>query len=110
MEFHLHGYGNISANFVHYYFPLNVHFNITIYNAYIPVNASSYRVNEELYSYNKDSDQWFCIAGNETYKKKRGTVQKRGKKYEILKYYFEKEKCRDCPHRDECIGKRKSVW
>lgn len=49
---------------------------------YIPVNASSYRVNEELYSYNKNSDQWFCIAGNETINKKAITK----KEEKIIKY------------------------
>ena len=32
-----------------------------IAEAYIPVSASSYKVNEEMYSYNKDSDEWFCL-------------------------------------------------
>ena len=76
---------------------------------YIPVNASSYRVNEELYSYNKDSDQWFCIAGNETVNKKENVVKKRGKDYKVYKYYFEREKCRNCPHRAECIGKASTI-
>ena len=44
-------------------------------DVYIPVNASSYRVNEELYSYNKDSDQWFCVEGNETVNKKEATTK-----------------------------------
>ena len=27
----------------------------------------------------------------------------------MLKFYFEKEKCRNCPHRQECIGKASTV-
>lgn len=27
---------------------------------YIPVSEMVYRVDEEIYSYNKDSDEWFC--------------------------------------------------
>lgn len=76
---------------------------------HIPVNISSYRVNEELFSYNKDSDQWFCLAGNETYNKKSSIVKKHGKDYKVLRYYFNKEKCRNCPYRQKCLGSTKSV-
>ena len=72
--------------------------------AYIPTNASAYRVDEDLYKYNKDSDQWFCINGNETqlsesYKRKNRSG---------LKYKFNKEQCRNCPYRNQCLkgGKR----
>lgn len=78
-------------------------------DVYIPVNASSYRVKEELYSYNKDNDQWFCIAGNETVRRKETTVKKRGTNYKTLNYYFEREKCRNCSHRAECIGKASTI-
>ena len=37
-------------------------------SAYIPVSASTYKIDEEMFSYNKDSDQWFCVMGNETVK------------------------------------------
>lgn len=73
--------------------------------AYIPVSACSYRVDEELYSYNKDSDQWFCINGNETVKRK----ECKDKRNKYLKYSFKRENCRNCPHRDICIGKRKEI-
>lgn len=72
---------------------------------YIPVSACSYRVDEELYSYNKDSDQWFCIYGNETVRK-RDTSNKNRKS---LTYYFEKSKCKECPYREKCIVTQKSI-
>lgn len=72
---------------------------------YIPVSACSYRVDEELYSYNKDSDQWFCIYGNETIRKKDTSNKNR----KSLTYYFEKNKCKECPYRDKCIGNKKSI-
>jgi len=67
---------------------------------YIPVSAMAYKIDEELFSYNKDSDEWFCEQGNKTVRKKRTKKNKRGK--EFYKYYFEKEKCRSCPLRDNC--------
>lgn len=76
---------------------------------YIPVSASSYKIDEELFSYNKDSDQWLCINGNETIKKQEKTVEKRGKKFRQFIYTFEKECCRSCPHRNKCIGKSKNI-
>lgn len=69
--------------------------------AYIPVSACSYRVDEELYKYNKDSDQWFCIAGNETVRKINTDNR--------LVYVFERQKCRECPCRERCIGKSKQI-
>jgi len=77
--------------------------------AYIPVSASSYKIDEELYSYNKDSDQWFCRYGNETEKKSRSRKKKRQKDFESYKYYFKPDQCRKCPHREECIKKARSV-
>lgn len=73
---------------------------------YIPVSATVYRIDEEKYSYNKDSDEWFCSEGNKTvskkyYKAKNGKQEGR----ELYRYYFEKEKCRNCNKRSKCVDK-----
>ena len=70
-------------------------------NAYIPISHSAYRINEELFTYNKDSDSWTCINGNEsgTGKKKKNTID----------YRFERECCRRCPHRQQCMGQTKRI-
>lgn len=75
---------------------------------YIPVSASVYKVDEELFAYNKDSDQWFCFMGNHTVSCKKLKQNKRGKTYEQLSYLFSRQQCIDCPHRDICMGKNKS--
>lgn len=75
---------------------------------YIPVSASVYKVDEELFAYNKDSDQWFCFMGNHTVSCKKAKQNKRGKTYEQLSYLFSKQQCIDCPHRDICMGKNKT--
>ena len=77
--------------------------------AYIPVSASAYKIDEELYSYNKDSDQWFCVMGNETVKVKSKTRERNGKIEKLLNYSFGSEICRNCPRRIECIGKSKRI-
>ena len=75
---------------------------------YIPVSASVYKIDEELFSYNKDSDQWFCFMGNYTVSCKKTTNRNgRGEKYDQLSYLFKKEQCVNCPHRDICMGKGK---
>lgn len=75
---------------------------------YIPVSASVYKIDEELFSYNKDSDQWFCIRGNYTVScQKCTTGNGRCDKYDILKYKFKKDECINCPYREKCIGKGK---
>ncbi len=75
---------------------------------YIPVSASVYKLDEELFSYNKDSDQWFCHMGNHTVSCKK-TIAKngRGDCYDAQSYIFQKEQCIKCPYREECIGKGK---
>ena len=73
---------------------------------YIPVSASVYKIDEELFSYNKDSDQWFCFMGNHTVScKKTKNKNCRGDIYDQLSYLFKKEQCVECPHRDICMGK-----
>jgi len=77
--------------------------------SYIPVSASAYKIDEELFSYNKDSDQWFCVMGNETVKVKFRTQKQNSKVRKLLDYSFEREHCRNCPRRAECIGKSKRI-
>ncbi len=73
--------------------------------AYIPVSYAAYRIDEGLFSYNKDSDTWTCINGNES-----GIGKKKKKKESyVIEYRFERECCRSCPHRQECIGKSKQI-
>ena len=77
--------------------------------SYIPVNACAYKIDEELFTYNKDSDQWFCVMGNETVKVKSKTRERNGKKEKLLDYSFGRELCRNCPRRAECMGKSKRI-
>ena len=76
---------------------------------YIPLSASVYKIDETLFRYNKDSDQWFCIMGNGTVSKKRKTNNSHGKTEEIYSYTFEREQCRSCPFRGICMGKSKAI-
>lgn len=72
--------------------------------ALIPVSACAYRIDEENFRYNKDSDQWFCIMGNHTVSKKRRTKKRNGKDVDVYEFYFKKEQCINCPRRAQCIG------
>ena len=74
-------------------------------SAYIPISHSAYHINEKLFSYNKDSDTWTCINGNES---GTGKLHGKGKKLQ-LKYRFERECCRNCPHRQKCLGKASTI-
>lgn len=76
--------------------------------AYIPVSASVYKIDEELFSYNKDSDQWFCRMGNNTVTKERKKRMARGNPEETYVYTFDIKQCECCAHRDECMGKSKN--
>jgi len=77
--------------------------------AYIPVSHSTYRINEEFFSYNKDSDQWFCVQGNRTVSKKTRIQNKKDReKWTYHEYTFAKEECENCPRRADCIKKSKT--
>ena len=60
----------------------------------------AYKIDEERFGYNKDSDEWFCNQGNKTTRKKHRN-DKSGK--QTYKYYFEKSICKNCTQRQECI-------
>ncbi len=75
--------------------------------ALIPISACAYRIDEDLFRYNKDSDQWFCIMGNHTIKKKRVTRKRHGKTVDIYEFDFNKEQCLNCPRRAQCMGTTK---
>lgn len=70
-------------------------------DAYIPVSEAVYRIDEMKYSYNKDSDQWFCRFGNGTISKK---YKQRKDGRQLIVYLFDKHICKNCPHRDDCIS------
>jgi transposase len=75
--------------------------------SYIPVSKSAYKVDEELFSYNKDSDQWFCFMGNHTVSRESKTEKHKHIPDEVYTYYlykFDKELCSGCVHRQECMG------
>jgi hypothetical protein len=73
---------------------------------YIPVNASTYKVDEENFRYNKDSDQWFCNFGNQTISKKHKKYNSKKQKFkEYYEYVFAKEICKECPNKTNCISK-----
>jgi len=76
--------------------------------AYIPVNHSSYRIDEDLFNYNKDSDQWVCVRGNRTVAKNTKTSKRKdGSGNTYYQYTFAKKECEGCPLRGECIKKAK---
>jgi len=75
--------------------------------AFIPVSHSTYRIDEDLYSYNKDSDQWVCIRGNRTVAKNTKTSKRKDGIKTFYQYVFAKEECEGCPLREECIKKAK---
>jgi len=70
---------------------------------YIPVSQSVYKMDESQFTYNKDSDQWYCRMCNYTVKKERFKKKSQGKGYNYLRYYFKREKCRNCPIKKECV-------
>ncbi|WP_371367090.1 IS1182 family transposase ISBch1 [Sporomusa rhizae] len=77
--------------------------------AIIPISASVYKIDESTFSYNKDSDQWFCRMGNYTIDKKHKKCGKGSWAPDNLRYIFDKAICMGCPHKMECAGKAASA-
>ena len=76
--------------------------------SYIPVSESAYKIDEELFSYNKDSDQWFCFMGNHTISKRYiDKKQSDGYQRNTYLYKFDGEQCAGCAHRKECMKSQK---
>lgn len=76
-------------------------------NAYIPVSAVVYRLDESEFSYNKDSDEWQCSQGNITVDKKYfSSKRKEGADRTGYKYYFDIKQCKACPLHDVCAKKQ----
>ena len=76
--------------------------------AFIPVSHSTYRIDEDLFSYNKDSDQWVCSRGNRTVAKKTKTSKRKdGSSNTYHEYTFAKGECEGCPLREGCMKKAK---
>jgi transposase len=76
---------------------------------YIPVNACSYRIDEDLFSYNKDSDQWICKQGYRTISKKvKKAIRKDIGEHSFYEYEFDKNECINCLLRSECIKTAKT--
>jgi transposase len=76
--------------------------------AYIPVSASAYRIDEEKFSYNKDSDRWLCFMGNHTVSKKRAVCKRKDREpKEYDRYMFDASVCTCCSKRQDCMGSQK---
>ena len=99
--YHLNYYGDKA----YFRLPILNHISENHGEAFIPVSEMCYRIDETKFSYNKDSDQWFCHMGNHTVKKVYEHTKYDRKRY---RFTFDKKQCINCPVRQECAGKAKS--
>jgi len=66
-----------------------------------PSIAQGSRKDEDRFGYNKDADMFVCPAGHLAVRKARQGKKNRGKN-QALTYYFDVEKCKTCPLRENC--------
>lgn len=69
---------------------------------FIPVSSTVYRIDEEQFMYNKDSDEWQCSQGNTTVNKKHFISKRKDGVRQGYKYYFDIKQCKECPIHDIC--------
>lgn len=72
--------------------------------AIIPVSGQSYHVDDNFFSYDKDSDQWVCPLGNRTISKRKITRTDGRTAYRLP---FNGKQCQVCLQREACAGKAK---
>ena len=64
----------------------------------------------EEYTYNKDADMYVCKAGHMAIRKSKDKCGSKNR--EVIRYYFDVEKCKTCPLREGCYkagAKKKSM-
>jgi hypothetical protein len=75
--------------------------NIKVVAKLNPSISQGVRKDEDKFDYNKDADMFLCPAGHMAIRK-----AKQGKKEvgtnQVLTFYFDVEKCRNCPLKDGC--------
>ena len=65
---------------------------------------------ESGYTYNKDADMYVCKAGHMAIRKSKDKCGSKNR--DVIRYYFDVEKCRICPFREGCYkagAKKKSM-
>ena len=65
---------------------------------------------KEGYEYNKDADMYVCKAGHMAIRKAKDKCGRKNR--DVMRYYFDVEKCKTCPFREGCYkegSKKKSM-
>ena len=75
--------------------------NIKIVAKLNPSITQGFRKDEDRFDYNKDADMFVCPAGHMAIRKARQGKKNAGTN-QVDTYYFDVEKCRTCPLRDNC--------
>ena len=58
---------------------------------------------KEEYTYNKDADMYICKAGQMAIRKAKDKCGRKNR--DVIRYYFDVEKCKMCPFREGCYKK-----
>jgi len=66
-----------------------------------PTITQGFRKDEDRFDYNKDADMFVCPAGHLAIRKARGGKKNIGEN-QVDTYYFDVEKCKVCPLRENC--------
>ena len=71
--------------------------------AYVPISVMLKAEVDPRFTYNKDSDQWICLAGHTSCGKRRHKVDNRhGSILSGYTYYWEARSCMECSMKQEC--------
>lgn len=71
-----------------------------------PIVSNSYRKKEDEFGFNKDSGMVVCPAEHQVTRKAR-TGKKNKDRNQSMTYYFDVEKCKQCPLRNGCYNNAK---
>jgi transposase len=85
--------------------------NVKVVARLNPSITQGFRKDEDRFDYNKDADMFVCPAGHLAIRKARQGKKNRGKNQRDT-YYFDIEKCKVCPLRENCykIGAKNKTY
>lgn len=72
-----------------------------------PGVSKGHRSEEDKFEFNKDSEMVVCPAGHQAIRKAR-TGRKNAKNNQVTTYYFDVEKCKQCPLKEFCYNNTKT--
>lgn len=82
--------------------------NFVLVSGLHPVMSNGSRKKDDMWDFNKDAGMFICPAGHIATKKRREVRKDHPNYNPVMKYYFDINKCKTCPLRENCYKDTKT--